>query len=198
MLAFRQNKRKQMIDILLDLELTHILRPVYEAQVCYLIMKYGVGLDREQERDFATKVKIAANNIIFKEDLVPGGNAWQGYHDMEVEADDRLEIWERVQREIDEREFVDDMHTRRMGGRSAVEEAAGEAARMAYAAEKARERQEVQRQRVLDSQATFYMTYEVSLLFGQTPLASCLRDNSLPSHVSKKRRLSTLSRDSCN
>lgn len=176
MLAFRQNKRTEMIDILLDLEFTHVLRPVYEAQVCYLIMKYAVSLDREQERDFATKVKIAANNIIYKEDLVSGSNAWQWYHDMEVEADDRLEIWEAEQREIDEQEFDlegDDAYAFRVGG-SAGEEAADGDARMAYAAGKARERQEVQRQRVLDSQATFYMTYEVSLLFRRTALASAI------------------------
>jgi hypothetical protein len=92
MLAFSQNKRKEMIDILIDLEFTYILRPVYEAEVCYLILKYAVSLDKEQERDFATKVKIASNNIIYKDDLVPGSNAWQYYHDMELEADDRLEI----------------------------------------------------------------------------------------------------------
>jgi hypothetical protein len=142
MLAFSQNKRKEMIDILIDLEFTYILRPVYEAEVCYLILKYAVSLDKEQERDFATKVKIASNNIIYKDDLVPGSNAWQYYHDMELEADDRLEIWEAEQREIDEQEWilkelVDEAEHPRRTRRSAAKEAAAEAARKSFVAEKA-------------------------------------------------------------
>jgi len=166
---------------LMDLEFTHILRPVYETQVCYLILKYAVALDREQERDFATKVKIASNNIIYKEDLVPGSNAWQYYHDMEIEADDRLEIWEAEQREIDEqdyilRELMDENEHPRRTRRSAAKEAAAEAARKAFVAEKARERQDEQRQRVLESQTTFYMTYEVCQPLGGIGLASFISD----------------------
>ena len=218
MLAFSQNNRKEMIDILIDLEFTYILRPVYEAQVCYLILKYAVALDREQQRYFATKVKITSNNIIYKEDLVQGSNAWQYYHDsmqlppsilfpysdklgssktlklrapkyilirkcwlqelaVELEADDRLEIWEAKQRVIDEQEnilqgLVHEAELPRRTRRRAAEEAAAKAAKKAFIAEKAKEQQNKQRQRVLDSQATFYMTYEVCVLLGGIALAS--------------------------
>jgi hypothetical protein len=99
MLAFRQHNRTEMIEILVDLDDLHILKPVYVAQVCSLLYKYAVDRSRDQELDWAEKIKIACNNVIYKENLPRGSNAWQYFHDLEVEADDYLRIWEAQQME---------------------------------------------------------------------------------------------------
>lgn len=153
-----------MLKTLSDLEFDHILRPVYEVQVCYLLIKYGIEFTRYQEFDFASKVKIAANNIIYKEALVQGSNAWQYFHDLEIEADEYLEWWEKERRVIDELECVDE---ERFGGpeMGMGDEVVVRARRKAHVDGKARERQDGLRRRVVESQKTFYMTYEVSRSF---------------------------------
>jgi len=160
MLAFRLNDRTTMIRILTDLDRLHVLKPVYEAQVCYLLMKYAVKRSRDQELDWAEKMKIACNNIIYKEKLVTGSNAWQFFHDLEVEADDYLKRWDARQKEIDAQEALDqDVHN---PNKHDVMTGEGAAARRASVELKARQRTHERIRKVQESQQNFFLTYEGS------------------------------------
>jgi hypothetical protein len=147
-----------MIEILADLDDLEVLKPVYEAQVCSLLYKYAADRNRDQELDWAEKMKIACNNVIHKEKLDPGSNSWQYFHDLEVEADDYLKIWETQQKEIDAQDALDrDVHD---PTKQNIMSGEGAAARRAAVELKSKRRYDRLMKKVLDSQETFYHTYE--------------------------------------